>query len=172
VFETPLLNLYSSDVEAALSFYRDLLGFQESFRTPKEGTPDHVELGLDGFTIALSSAEAAKRAHGVDATPGSPAVSLVFWTDNVDASYDRLVAAGCPSVQAPTTPATTTATRCSAILTGTSSSWSRNGPELIETESDRVTGHDCGRRLRPGASWGTGEYGVPSAQDKKVGLAP
>jgi len=32
------------DIEAGLRFYRDLLGFVETFRTPSEGIPKHVEL--------------------------------------------------------------------------------------------------------------------------------
>jgi lactoylglutathione lyase len=101
VFETPLLNLYVADIDAALVFYRELLGFVETFRAPMEGEPEHVELQLSGYSIALSTVEAAERVHGVVATPGSPAMSLVLWTDNVDGAFDCLVAAGAPSVQPP-----------------------------------------------------------------------
>jgi Glyoxalase/Bleomycin resistance protein/Dioxygenase superfamily len=34
VFVTALVNLYTDDIEAGLRFYRDLLGFEETFRTP------------------------------------------------------------------------------------------------------------------------------------------
>ena len=34
-------------------------------------------------------------------TPGSPAMVMVIWTDDVDAAYQRLVTAGTPVVQAP-----------------------------------------------------------------------
>jgi len=101
VFSTPLVNLYTSDIEAGLRFYRDLLGFEEMFRTPREGTPEHVELRLDGFLIGLGTVEAARRVHGVEATPGSPAMVLVVWTDDADAAYQGLTAAGVPSVQPP-----------------------------------------------------------------------
>jgi lactoylglutathione lyase len=101
VFSTPLVNLYTNDIEAGLRFYRDLLGFEETFRTPREGTPEHVELRLDGFLIGLGTVEAARRVHGVEATPGSPAMVLVVWTDDADAAYQRLMAAGAPSVQPP-----------------------------------------------------------------------
>ena len=63
--------------------------------------PDHVELMLDEFLIGLGTVEAARRVHGVEATPGSPAMVLVLWTDDVDAAYQRLTAAGVPSVQPP-----------------------------------------------------------------------
>jgi len=102
VFATgALVNLYTRDIEAGLRFYRDLLGFNETFRTPTEGIPEHVELRANGFTIGLGSVEAARRVHGVEAAPGSPAMVLVVWTHDVDAAYGQLVAARVPMVQAP-----------------------------------------------------------------------
>jgi lactoylglutathione lyase len=96
-----LVNLYTRDIEAALSFYRDLLGFAETFRTPTEGVPEHVELRLNGFTVGLGTVEAARRVHGVVAAPGSLAMVLVVWTDDVDKDYAELVAAGVPVLQSP-----------------------------------------------------------------------
>jgi lactoylglutathione lyase len=101
MFVTGLVNLYTRDIEAALHFYRDLLGFAETFRTPAEGTPEHVELRLNGFTVGLGTVAAAKRVHGVDAAPGSPAMVLVVWTDDIDNAYQDLVAAGVPVLQPP-----------------------------------------------------------------------
>ncbi|TDU89201.1 lactoylglutathione lyase [Kribbella voronezhensis] len=96
-----LVNLYTRDIEAGVRFYRDLLGFEETFRTPVDGTPEHVELRLNGFTLGLGTVEAAKRAHGVDASPGTPAMAFVVWTDDVDTAYADLTAAGVPAVQPP-----------------------------------------------------------------------
>jgi len=101
VFVTGLVNLYTRDIEAGLRFYRDLLGFTETFRTPLEGIPEHVELRLGGFTVGLGTVEAAMRVHGVAAEPGSPAMVLVVWTDDVDKAYAELAAAGVPVIQAP-----------------------------------------------------------------------
>jgi catechol 2,3-dioxygenase-like lactoylglutathione lyase family enzyme len=39
VFTTGFVNLYTRDIEVGLRFYRDLLGFEETFRTPAEGRP-------------------------------------------------------------------------------------------------------------------------------------
>lgn len=39
--------------------------------------------------------------HGVEAAPGSPAIVLVVWTDDVDEAYKDLLAAGVPSIQPP-----------------------------------------------------------------------
>lgn len=101
MFTTGFVNLFTRDMEAGLRFYRDLLGFRETFRTPAVGVPEHVELALDGFAIGLGSVEAAKRVHGVEAVPGSPAAVLVLWTDDVDQAFERLTSAGVPVVQPP-----------------------------------------------------------------------
>jgi uncharacterized glyoxalase superfamily protein PhnB len=101
MFADALVNLYTADIGAGIRFYRDLLGFTETFRTPPDGTPEHVEMRLNGFTLALGTVEAAKRVHGVDPAPGSTAMVIVLWTDDVDATYRDLVAAGTPTVQPP-----------------------------------------------------------------------
>src|SRR6266516_4908817 len=101
MFATGFVNLYTRDIEAGLRFYRDLLGFEETFRTPTVGTPEHVELKLNGFGVGLGTVEAAKRVHGVDASPGSPAMVLVVWTDDVDQAFEQLTSAGTPVVQPP-----------------------------------------------------------------------
>jgi lactoylglutathione lyase len=94
---SPMINVYTRDLAAALTFYRDLLGFEETFRAPDPEAPDHVELRLDGVTIALSTADAARRVHGLEAVPGSHGFQLVLWTTDVDTAYDALVAARVPS---------------------------------------------------------------------------
>ena len=101
MFVTGLVNLYTRDIEAALHFYRDLLGFAETFCTPAESIPEHVELQLNGFAVGLGTVEAAKRVHGVEAAPGSPAMVLVVWTDDVDNACQELAAAGVPVLQPP-----------------------------------------------------------------------
>jgi lactoylglutathione lyase len=96
-----LVNLYTSDIAASVEFYRDLLGLPETFRTPSDGVPEHVEMTAGGFTVGLGTVEAAKRVHGVDSTPGAPAMAVVFWTEDVDATYGKLVAAGVRAVKEP-----------------------------------------------------------------------
>jgi catechol 2,3-dioxygenase-like lactoylglutathione lyase family enzyme len=101
-FVAGLTNLYCNDVEAALRFYAGLLGFTETFRTPTNGVPEHVEVALaNGFKLGLSSVEAARRVHGVNASPGSPSMAITVWTDDTDQAFVRLVEAGVPVVQQP-----------------------------------------------------------------------
>jgi lactoylglutathione lyase len=59
-----LVNLYTRDIEAGLAFYGGLLGFTETFRTPRDGTPDHVELQAGGFTLGLGTVAAARGCTG------------------------------------------------------------------------------------------------------------
>jgi catechol 2,3-dioxygenase-like lactoylglutathione lyase family enzyme len=101
VFQTGFVNLYTNDIEAGIRFYCDLLGFRETFRTPKEGVPTHVEFAIEGFKLGLGTVEAAKVVHGVDTAPGSPAGVVVLWCDDVDAEFGRLTAAGVPVEQSP-----------------------------------------------------------------------
>jgi lactoylglutathione lyase len=101
MFSAPMVNLYTHDIAAGIRFYQDLLGFTETFRTPSEGTPEHVEMRLDNFMVGLGTVEAARRVHGVDAVPGSPAMVLVIWTDDVDAAFAELTGAGVGAVQPP-----------------------------------------------------------------------
>ena len=56
---------------------------------------------LNGFSVGLGTVEAARRVHGVDASPGSPAMVVVVWTDDVDHAFADLSAAGTPVVQPP-----------------------------------------------------------------------
>jgi lactoylglutathione lyase len=51
---TVMPNLYSADVERAVTFYRDLLGGTPTFRYPADGPAEHVELRLGSFTLGLA----------------------------------------------------------------------------------------------------------------------
>jgi catechol 2,3-dioxygenase-like lactoylglutathione lyase family enzyme len=102
VFASPQINFHVRDVEASAGFYRDLLGFKETFRTPRQGRPDHVELRLDGFVLGVASADALRDVHGVTAsTDGVPRAELVLWTDDVDKEIARLEALGVRVLSAP-----------------------------------------------------------------------
>lgn len=96
-----LVNLYTRDIEAGIGFYRDLLGLEETFRTPRAGTPEHVEMAAGGFVIGLGTVEAARRVHGVDPSPGAASMAVVLWTDDVDTTFTELVKAGVPVVNEP-----------------------------------------------------------------------
>jgi len=100
VLGSPAINVYSHDVLRLVGFY-ERLGFREAFRTPKQGTPVHVELGLDGFTVGIADVEAAIADHGLSPNLGGRPVEIVLWTDDVDRDYARLTDEGAPSLSAP-----------------------------------------------------------------------
>jgi lactoylglutathione lyase len=101
MFQTGFVNLYTRDIEAGIRFYEGLLGFSETFRTPREGVPEHVEFELGGFKVGLGTVEAARQVHAVEASPGAPAMVLVVWTEDVDAAHQKLVGEGVTVVQPP-----------------------------------------------------------------------
>ena len=81
--QSPAINIYSHEVIRHVRFYEGL-GFRETFRTPKEGTPVHVEVVLDGFTIGIAAVEAAIADHGLNPNLGGRPVEIVLWTDDVN----------------------------------------------------------------------------------------
>ncbi len=101
VFRDPQVNLYVENVEASVSFYSDLFGFSEAFRTPKEGTPIHVELQLGHFTLGLASIESAHHLHGLNVGAGPPRAEVVLWVNDVDEAFVALKAKGAEVLSAP-----------------------------------------------------------------------
>ncbi|WP_047980208.1 VOC family protein [Ornithinibacillus contaminans] len=90
-------DLYTKDIHQALKFYRDLLGFKQTFQFPKEGEPEHVELRLGDSMIAITTNTAAA-IGGVSApTPGHP-FQLTVWADDADEEISRLQEAGVPVI--------------------------------------------------------------------------
>src|SRR4029079_17067696 len=103
-YTNPSVNYYVEDVEVAVRFYTEHFGFIETFRTPKEGTPDHVEIKLGTLTLGLASQEAGIRDHSLPLGPGGfPRSEVVLWTEDVDAAYAALISQGVPSVSVPHT---------------------------------------------------------------------
>jgi uncharacterized glyoxalase superfamily protein PhnB len=75
--------------------------FHETFRTPKDGAPVHVEIALDGFTVGIASVDAAIADHGLRPKLGGRPAEIVLWTDNTDRDSDRLSAGGATSLSPP-----------------------------------------------------------------------
>lgn len=100
-FSDPLFNLYVQDVERSLRLYRDALGFSETFRTPRAGAPEHIEVKLGGLLLGISTVEALRRVHGLDGGGGPPRSEVVVWADDVDSAHAWLTASGYPSLSAP-----------------------------------------------------------------------
>lgn len=102
MIETPSINIFSRDVVRLADFYTRL-GFRETYRYPKDGTPSHLEVTLDQFTIGISSVEAAIKDHGLNPNLAGRPISIILWTDDVDRDYARLTSEGAPSLSPPHT---------------------------------------------------------------------
>jgi lactoylglutathione lyase len=86
----------TSDLEAALGFYRDLLEAQVSYEFPgPDGEPVYVGLELGTAHLGIGCDPAAT------ADP-SPRFSLWIYTEDCDAAVERLRAAGVKIVEEPT----------------------------------------------------------------------
>jgi catechol 2,3-dioxygenase-like lactoylglutathione lyase family enzyme len=94
VFRSPQINLYVADVEESVRFYRDLFGFSETFRTPEQGRPVHVELRLDELTLGLAANDSVREVHGFETGGGPPRAEVVVWTDDVDTAVAGLAERG------------------------------------------------------------------------------
>lgn len=100
IFQDPMINLYTRDLQQLAGFYEQL-GFRETFRTPNEGSPVHVEMELDGFRVGIASVDAAIADHGLSPDLGGRPIELVLWSDDVDRDHARLTAGGTPSLSPP-----------------------------------------------------------------------
>jgi glyoxylase I family protein len=100
-FENPQVNLYAGDVEASVRFYRDVLGFTETFRIPKDGPPAHAELRMGSFTLGTASWDALRNDHGIVGGKGPPRVEIALFTDDPDGAYGWATERGAPSLSAP-----------------------------------------------------------------------
>lgn len=101
-FTDPAVNYYVEDVESAVRFYTEHFGFVETFRTPQEGKPIHVEITLGPLILGLAAKEAARTMHLLPLGPGGfPRAEVVVWTEDVDQAYAMLLEKGVPGVSAP-----------------------------------------------------------------------
>lgn len=100
-FRDPQVNVYVRDLAASLRFYGEVLGLPETFRTPKQGPPDHVELRLLDLALGLATRDAVRRDHGLTSGEGPPRGDLVLWVDDADAAYAYLTKHGARSLREP-----------------------------------------------------------------------
>ena|SRR5579859_4427154 len=100
MFTSSMPNLYSTDVVAAARFYRDVLGFEQTFQFPPDGPPRHVELRLGESMLAVSS-HAAVRETGLPAPSAGHTQELVVWCADLDVAMDRVRAASAPVLVEP-----------------------------------------------------------------------
>ena len=99
-FRTPQVVLFTRDIDRAVSFY-GALGFDEAFRTPRAGTPIHVDLALDGYRLGLATESSTREDHGLDPIADGQRAAVILWTDDVTSGYEMLINLGATPVKPP-----------------------------------------------------------------------
>ncbi|MGH3567965.1 MAG: VOC family protein [Pseudonocardia sp.] len=92
-------NIFTRDIDAAIVFYCDQLGFVQKDRVPGAGRPVHVVLQLGESLLALSAPDAVGSV-GLDPTSGNT-FELIVWCTDVDQEVARLRAVGVAIVVEP-----------------------------------------------------------------------
>lgn len=94
------INVYADDPSALSSFYLRL-GFEERFRFPTEGAPEHVELSIGGITIGFTSRSALVNLAGIPAPPGPPQSEIVLWCDDARELWEHACRNGAKPLSEP-----------------------------------------------------------------------
>jgi lactoylglutathione lyase len=96
--------VYTEDLGAALVFYRERLGFAQSYQFPPEGPPVFVGLTLAGggslALAAVTDGEVGSHGQPLHARSG-PQFELCVYTDDVDRAVADLRAHGVPVLVEP-----------------------------------------------------------------------
>lgn len=92
---------WADDVEAAVTWYAELLGVQPYFERPgPEGRPAYAEFRLGDFQDELGLID--RRFAPAGTAPG-PGGAVVYWhVGDVQAAFDRLLSMGATSYEPPT----------------------------------------------------------------------
>jgi catechol 2,3-dioxygenase-like lactoylglutathione lyase family enzyme len=99
-FNSPQVILFSADVDRASAFYRRL-GFQETFRAPRDGPAIHTDLVLEGYKIGFASITSSQQDHGLDPVTTGQRATITLWTKDATAAYHALSAAGAARLAEP-----------------------------------------------------------------------
>jgi len=85
--------LIVDDAAAAIDFYNRAFGAQEIFRLPMGDKIGHAEIRIGDTVVMLSDEWPDMQALGPNARGGATA-SFLIYSDDVDAAYNRALAAG------------------------------------------------------------------------------
>jgi lactoylglutathione lyase len=99
--------VYVDDVRATIDFYTQAFGFEPGFLSDDNGTIDYGELQTGAVTLAFANHSLGEFNFNGEYQKVSPeglpfGYELAFVDDDVQAAYDRAIAAGAVSVKPPT----------------------------------------------------------------------
>ncbi|WP_426245512.1 VOC family protein [Nocardioides sp. LHG3406-4] len=100
-FTAGQINLFADEVQPSVDFYTQACGFTETFRTPEDGPPDHVEMTLGGLKLGVARRAAGAAMHGLDLVAGPAQCDVTLWCADADAAYAGLVGWGATPVREP-----------------------------------------------------------------------
>ena len=86
----------------AIEFYTQVFGAKEVMRMPQpDGRIGHAEIRIGDSIVMLADEAPEKGIHGPAHYGGAP-MTLMFYTDDCDAIYNKAIAAGSKSLREPT----------------------------------------------------------------------
>jgi lactoylglutathione lyase len=95
VIDTVFPIVVSADLPRLLPFYTEVLGGEQVYQFPPEGTPAYVSLRFGQASLGLGHDPAYTRATG------TPAISLWLYVDDCDAAVEEIRKAGGRITQEP-----------------------------------------------------------------------
>lgn len=93
----------TADIQRALGFYRDLLGFEVTYRFPNDRDPEYVGLRLGASHLGIGRGDRVTDAAGRSGGAGTAAAPFALWVyaDDCDPAIERLREAGVTIVDEP-----------------------------------------------------------------------
>jgi lactoylglutathione lyase len=93
-FSEPFPILVTDDVPRMVTFYRDRLGFVESYRFPTEGQPAFVVLRLGVAQLGFGTSDGASLHGRARAASAGNRIEICVYASNVDDAVTALRSAG------------------------------------------------------------------------------
>jgi PhnB protein len=86
----------------AIEFYKQAFGATEIMRMPQpDGRLGHAEIRIGNSIVMLADEHPERGIHGPAHYGGAP-MTLMFYTEDCDATYQKAIAAGSKSLREPT----------------------------------------------------------------------
>lgn len=103
MFRRPFPILYVSDMETALDFYCEILGFRKTFQWPDGGPPLYCYIKLGDLGIGLASRESREATLGWPVPAGGePRFELCIQADDAEEASKHLLGRGVTQLVPPT----------------------------------------------------------------------